>query len=138
VKSRYPETRLVELTNLGDESATVVDDTVLGLAATDVMAEFPIYVGVAYDNSDARHVPVAVSGVIAKLYLQGETPGSKADSMWDAFIERLRSLAKVTGRDRIVPVSSSVLTPTPERDGTETVRPDTDRPDFDDLIPDAP
>ncbi len=103
-----------------------------------MIAEFPVYVGKIYDGSDARHVPVAVSGVIAKLYLQGETPGTKADAMWDAFIERLKALAKVQGRDRIMPASTSVLTPTPERQGSETVRPDSDRPDFNDIIPDAP
>jgi len=138
VQARYPATRLVQLTNPGDESGTTLDATILGYAATDVQADFEIYAGVEYDGTDARHVSVAVEGVMAKLYQRTETPGSKADKLHDQYIERVRSLGKVTGRNRVTPTSSSVLTPTSEREGTETVRPDSDRPDFEDYVANAP
>lgn len=131
VKARYPDNRLKQLTNPGDESAAATDDTFLGYSVTDVEAEFEVYAGVAYDNSDARHVPVAVDGVIAKLYLRGETPGEKAQSLHDDYIERLRAVGKVTGRNRLKPQTSSQLTPTPEKDGTEVVRPWSDDANFD-------
>lgn len=140
VTARYPEPRLRQLTNGGTESASSINTTTLGYAATDVQADFKTYCGVAYDNSDARHVAVAVEGVIAKLYQRGEAPGSKANALHDAYIERLTALAKVTGRDRLKPTTKSVLTPTSEQqDSSQTVRPSFDDfGDFDRLIPDPP
>jgi len=135
VTSRYPASRLVQLTRQGSQSSTTVDTTVLGLAADDVEADFPIVCAVEYDNADPRHVAVAVEGVIAKLAIRTEAAGDFANALHDRYLKRLAALAKVTGRDRVTPRTKSVLTPTPERDGTETVRPDTDRPNFDDLVP---
>lgn len=139
VTGRYPATRLIQLTNAGDESASSIDTTVLGYAVTDTQADFKTYAGVAYDNSDARHVAVAVEGVIAKLYQRGESPGSKAESLHDAYIARLETLAQSMGRDRLLPKTKSPLTPTAEQQTTETVRPAFDDfGDFDRLIPDPP
>jgi hypothetical protein len=130
VQARYPANRLKQLTNPGDESASAVDTTFLGYSATDVEAEFEIYAGVTYDGTDARHVAVAVAGVIAKLYLRGEAPGEKAQSLHDDYLERLQALGKVTGRDRLKPQTTSQLTPTPERTGSEVVRPWSDDSTF--------
>jgi len=137
-QNRFPSNRLKQLTNPGNQAGSSVNTTLIDYAATDVEADFETYAGVEYDSADSRHVSVAVDGVLAKLYQRAETPGSKADGLHDAYIQRLRDLAKVTGRDRVVPKTTSVLTPTPERDGTETVRPDADRDDFGDLVPNAP
>ncbi|RKY16667.1 MAG: hypothetical protein DRQ55_17535 [Planctomycetota bacterium] len=138
VQARYPATRLVQLTNAGEENATVVDATILGLAATDASAEFQEIAGVAYDGSEAIHVRAAVKGVIALLYKWAEAPGTTADKLYEEFQQACESVARVTGRNRITPTTTSVLTPSDERQDQETVRPDTDRPNYDDLIPDPP
>ena len=135
VLKRYANnTVLQQLTNQGDESASSYDAGRLSTACTDVQADFLTYTATTYDNSDAQHVAVACQGVMAYLYIGAEAPGSAAQNRFDAYIERLRSLAKVTGRDRANIKSKSVLTPSSEQQGTETVRPDTDRPTFDDLV----
>ena len=140
VEARYPESTLIQLTNPNDQDASAVDATILGLAVTDVQADFLTYTATTYDNSEAQHVAVAVEGVVAKLNMRKEAAGDVAVSKHDKYIERLEILAQVTGRDRITPKSTSVLTPSSERvaGSTDPVRPDTDRPDYDDLIPDEP
>ena len=138
VKARYTSARLIQLTNRGDKSASTIDDTLLGKAVTDAEAEFQMIAGVAYDNTLAIHVAAGVKGVIALLYAWGENPGTGAEKMWDDFEKAAERAAMVTGRNRVKPTTSSVLTPTSERQLNETVRPDTDRPNYEDLIPDAP
>ena len=138
VIARYPASRLKQLTNPNDQAASTVDTTVLGYAVADVIADFLTYCATTFDVTDSRHVSVAVKGVVATLALQTEAAGGNAQTDFDKYLDRLKDLARVTGRDRITPRTKSVLTPTAERLGTETVRPDTDRPDYEDLIPDAP
>jgi len=138
VTSRYPGSRLVQLTNPNDQDASAVDATILGLACTDVEADFLTYTATAYDNSEAQHVAVAVEGVVAKLAQRTEASGEIADSQHEKYLDRLRALARVTGRDRIRPKTTSVLTVSSERIGTETVYPDTDRNAFEDFVPDPP
>jgi len=138
VTSRYPASRLKQLTNPNDQDATTVNATILALAAADVEADFKIYCATTYDNTDARHVAVAVDGVVAKLMGWTEAAGEGSIRRHDAYLDKLRALARVTGRDRISPKTLSPLTPTAEQEDTETVRPDTDRPNFEDLIPEAP
>lgn len=130
VTSRYPAVRLAQLTNPGDPTGTgSVDTTVLGLAATDVEADFEFEGGVNYDNTNARHVAIAVEGVIAKLEIRTENPGSKAVADHDRYIERLRQLR------RVLPKTKSTLSREAELEGE---RVDFDRRDFDGLVGDVP
>jgi len=138
VTSRYPAARLKQLTNPNNQAASTVNATILALAATDVEGEFPMYCAVTYDGTDARHVAVAVEGVIAKLAMRSEAAGDGANKLHDQWIDRMKALARVTGRNRIKPRTLSPLTPSDEQEDAETVRPDTDRPNFEDLIPEAP
>jgi len=107
VKARYATQKLVELTQRDSTSATTIDDTVLGYAITDISATFEVEAGVAYDNSDARHVAVATAGVIVLLQLWKRSTIQELDPEWQAWLTRLRSLGQVTGRNRIVMRSSS-------------------------------
>lgn len=126
VQSRYPSQILVNLTNPQSTTAATVNTTTLDLAATDVQADFKIHAGIAYDGTDARHVSVACEGVIAKLLER--TGHAKAGEREESYFRRLKALANVTGRDRILPTSGSPLTPsTPDPNVTH-------RPSFDDDI----
>lgn len=138
VQTRYSSARLIQLTGANDQDATAITAAKLSAASTDVQADFLIYCATTYDNSEPKHVAVAVAGVVAKLAMWADAAGSTAETLHDNYIQRLKDLAKVTGRDRVIPSTKSVLTPSAEQTGTETVRPDTDRDDFEDLLPDAP
>ena len=138
VTDRYGAQYLVNLTNPSDPSATTIDTGRLGEAADDAEADFAIYAGVAYNDTTATHITVAVEGVVAKLAIRTGTGGQFAKSSHEDYIARLRDLALVTGRDRIKPRSDSILQPSNEQVGDEIVRPEFDIRRFDDLIPDAP
>jgi hypothetical protein len=135
-KSRFSLERQIALTNPDLQTATTVDATRLTLACTDVQADFEIYAGTVYDGTDARHVSVAVEGVMLKL--MSRMAGTDPDEMREQWLKRLNSFALVTGRNRIVPATDSILTPTSEQRGTEEVRPDADRGYFDQFIPGPP
>lgn len=134
--NRYSSQRLINLTNPDLPTATSVDSTRLGLAADDVESDFHSIVGRSYDESAstaAQDIGVAVEGVIAKLMMRS-SGGEAARSAHEEFIERLKGLRK-----RIVPKSTSMLTPTEEDRGTgQTVRPHFDRAKFDKFVPEHP
>jgi hypothetical protein len=135
VQSRYPAQRLVELTNPGSITATTVNTTILGLAATDVEADFQIVAGIAYDGTDARHVKTAVEGVVLRL-MEWLAVGTKAaETIQGRWKQRLEDLAKVTGRDRPHFQTTSDLTPSEEVPSGETVRPKFDPEAFRGYVP---
>lgn len=135
-KNRVSLTRQVTLTNPDKPEATIVDSARLALAVLDVQADFEIYCGVVYSDTEARHVSVGVEGVEFKLMMR--MIGADPDAIRKAWIDRLQALARVTGRNRIVPTTDSVLTPSSEQKGTDPVRPDFDRERFDQFVPGAP
>lgn len=133
VKARYPEQKLIELTNKDDKTATTIDDTRLAVAITDTETAFETLVGLAYDDTDARHVRVAVRGVIVHLLNDSEL-GPLSDERYDHWRTMCEDLAKVTSRARILP---DILSTDPDYDEDEDEA-DFGRARFDDLIPGAP
>ena len=135
VTARVSAQRLIELTNHDERDATTINTTVLGLAADDAEQEFQQVVGQVFDEDDAGHVQAAVQGVVYYLLLYRATyteEMGRAEERWRHLIEQL---AKVRGRNRIVPASTSVLVPSDEqRDASESVRPDFDRENLDALV----
>jgi len=139
VQARYPSQVLIELTRRSSTDSTTLDTTstgVLQYACDDVQTgDFPTYVQVTYDASNRQHVAVACEGVLAKLKLWARDGSDGGKGEWDRWVARAQSLARVTGRDRILPTTTSELTPTPEVDGGEVVRPMFDQGDFDEYRP---
>lgn len=135
VTSRVPEQTLIDLTRQKDTNATTINVGLLTLACEDVTAEFSVYTNQTLDLTDARHIPVAVAGVLMTLreWLPARPEGIDKDR--ERWIERCRALARVTSRDRIRITSSSELTPSEEVTGTESVRPYFDREQNADFIP---
>ena len=138
VEDRYSDQYLINLTNPQNPSATTVNTALLILAATDVQGAFETYAQVVYDDTEAQHVEIGVSMVIAKLKMYSGQGGGDALAEHDRSIERLKDLSRVTSRARVTPRSKSELVPTNEQIGTETVRPLTDGRRFNDIIPSAP
>lgn len=139
VRVRYPEQTLVDLTRRRDTDGTTLDissTSILAAACDDIESgDFKLYVQTTYDSTNRMHVGVAVEGVLAKLKVWAREGADGGQGEWDRWVARAQALAKVTGRDRVLPVTTSELTPTPEVDGSEVVRPMFDQADFDDVRP---
>lgn len=144
VTARYGPEFLINLTNPQNPSATAVNATVLGAASDDVKGDIITYCGMTYDQMQLTTalskscISVAVEGVVAKLVLRTGAGGSAGSESHDAYITRLKALAKISGRDRVKPKTNSQLQPTPEQVGDEILRPIFDWTRFVDYIPNAP
>ena len=144
VQARYGTEFLVNLTNPQSPESTTVNDTKGEAAVTDVMGDIRTYCGIDYDLWVAANNPagpinsVAVDGVIAKLQVRTGAGGTASSESHAGYIDRLKAVARITGRDRVMPKTGSILVPSDEQIGNEVVRPDFDRRRFDDLIPNPP
>lgn len=136
VTDRHSTQYLIELTNPQNRNATTVNTTLLGFAADDVDALFDVYTGVAYDDSDAQHIAVAVQGVIA--FLLRRTGQATAQERIDEWVTSMRSLSRIEGRNRITPDSTTRMQPSADDRLTSTPRPAFDDRHFDSFIPKAP
>ena len=131
VRSRYSTQYLVNLTQPDDASATTEDTDRMDAAVADTQADFAVEGGLEYEAANTAHIVIGVEGVIVPL-LERTGRGEKTTrERYDRYIERLRSL-----RARILPGTTSKVTPTPERGNP--VRPIFDYPRFDGVNPDAP
>ena len=135
VTERFSAQFMVSITNPDDQDAASINTTLLGYAATDVEADFKVYAGIEYDETEDTHVSVAVQGVILKLQNRRSQGEPRSDDNW---IERLKALAMVTARDRISPVTDSILSPSDRSDETTPIRPIFDPDNFEDITPTTP
>jgi len=135
VTTRVPASRLIQLTNQGDRSASTVDSTRLAAAVADAEAEFYQLVGVVFDSSTAAHVPVGVAGVLYYLesWAAGETPATEGiRKRWHLACGRL---ARSLGADQ--PLIPQTLSPLEYDEDLPTRRPDNDRQAWGDVILDV-
>lgn len=123
VQARYPNQILVNLTRAGDSTATTVDSTKLGYAATDVEAYFKIWANSTYDDTNPRHVAVCVPAVVMVLQMYSAQTQDQYESLLGAIEKLMKDEAKIDARDRISVTTSSELTPSPENPSGGTVRP---------------
>jgi len=132
--ARISSQRIINLTNPDLPTATSADTTRLGLACDDVESDFSTYLGRSYDDDLPGDVSIGVDGVISKLMLRMASGGDTANKAHESYLERLKD-----HRKRVVPKTSSMLTPTAEDRGTgNTIRPHFDRRKFDDFTPGHP
>ena len=137
-QARYSNARALQLTNPDEANATLPDAARLQAAADDIQfGEFEQICGVAYDDTNPRHVAVAVLGVEWRLLkYQGLSAGSAVTAAFTTFNEAAERFAIAGGgRDRITPKSSSVLREIRE---SSTMAPDFARGNLDDVIPNLP
>lgn len=132
-QARYPAQKVIEWTNFGLPAPTTVNTTILELAVSDAIADFPTFTATEFDSTNAagllaQQTPVACVGVASYLKSYGDQ--GAGDKALAEYHRRLIELAKVTGRDRVLPTSSSNLVPSavPRNPGSLA------RPDFDDSI----
>ena len=110
VRKRYSAQRILTLTNPQRSGATAEDTGRMTEAVNDVLADFEIYAGTAYDDSPATnpdqytlHINIGVQGVIAKLRLRQDQAGRKEEREHEKWRDALRAFARVAARDRILP-----------------------------------
>ena len=116
VTARFSNQFLVNVSNPQNSAQTSIDTTRLGLACTDVEALFATHAGVTYSDSTASHVMAAVPAVIDVLRVYtGQVLWSQVE---ESIVSRLKSVALVTGRNRITPTTDSLLNPTQDTPGS--------------------
>lgn len=131
VTDRLSNDVLVSLTNAGaptGAAATTVNSTRLGVVCEDAAELFEDVVGVAYDDADASHYRPAVLAVHFLLLQYQGTQAEALELKRQEFEDAAEKLALTRGgRGRVLPQTTSELTPSDETpDGIE-VRPDFDR-----------
>lgn len=93
VQNRIPSTRLIELTNPRDSSATSIDTTVLGYAVTDITGDFELLSCETFSDSNPVHVAICVPAVVGKLYEYDGRMSPQHNESYDVFVakcDRLR------------------------------------------------
>lgn len=110
VQARIPETRLIQLTNINDDSATTVNTTILELAVDDTEADFKTYAMLDFDGTDARHIRLGIDGVLA--FLEANRGQDADQNRLAAWRDRCAEFAKTTSRARISPRVTPGLPPT--------------------------
>lgn len=135
VQARFPAQLLIDLTNPGKTGQSSIDTGRLGEVINDVEGDFQDTVGVSYDSTKKNHVKTAVRGVVARLRRYVGHIGVTDD--FDNYMEALGRLALVTGRNRVMPKSTSELTPSSEKvSSNDEIRPDFDREFMGNVVPD--
>jgi len=133
VQSRWSAQILINASNPQNSTSTTIDTTRLTNAETDVQAAFKVMAGVAYDDTDDRHVLYAVEGVLVRLLV---LTGQAQLETWTDWKKALKfELGKVTGRDRIAMSTRSKMRPTEEAPGA---KPMADMSAFGKLKPNTP
>jgi len=109
VEARVPATRLVQLTNINDDSATTTNQATLELAVTDTQADFKTYTRVVFDDTDPRHIRLGIDGVLAFLEAnRGQDADQKRLAAWR---DRCAEFATTTSGARVSPVVAPGLGP---------------------------
>lgn len=115
-----------------NSTATTPDTALETIADTDVVGEFKKR-GIEPDSTDDRHVTTAMAGVIGRLMFYTQSPGW--GEAWGSFKDDLKLLAESTSRDRIMPTTDGLLSPTLDTPGAI---PMFDRDNFKNYQPNPP
>lgn len=110
VTARISAERAIQLTNPNLSSATSVDATRLAKACADAESEFKVHVGQAFDLTDLDHVAAAVDLAILILMERGGAPTETGGRERTRVVDRLKALALIKGRNRIMPETAPVPT----------------------------
>lgn len=128
---------LRQITNHDNRGAGTVNATRLAKAAAAAEGQFPKYIQDDYDDTDEAHIDAGVLGAIAYLRMWSSVQG-KADSEFEKFHDSLERIAKTGKRKRMMPATSSHLTPSQPDQTQGEIRPDFDRQQDEDIQPESP
>ena len=108
-QARFSTQLRTNWSNPQNSTATTPNTTLETLADTDVVGEFKKR-GITADSTVDTHVTTAMSGMIARLMFYTQCPGW--GEAWGSFKDDLQLLAETTSRNRIMPTTDSLLSPT--------------------------
>lgn len=127
---------LKQITNHDAPAAVARNEARLDAAVADVLGIFLVEVGIAYDDTDAAHVPVGVDGVLSVLHSYSAITGRNATELRQRFERGLIRLATTRGSERrLLPSTSSKGTVSEQRDDRLV---DFDRNRWDGFVPRMP
>ncbi|KAF0137112.1 MAG: hypothetical protein FD152_678 [Xanthobacteraceae bacterium] len=135
VTERLSTARLTHLTRPEATATATPDTAILALACTDAAAEFALLAGLAYDETQAVHVAMAIQGVELVLSRYAGRIDEAWRLRWDSWTVACRALGATQARARLSPETTSALTPSTEVASGEERTPDFDRAEFSDIVP---
>ncbi len=125
LEQRLGNGRLIQLTNDRDtKGATTIDTVRQGHAIDDMKVDFKTYVQTVFDDTDDDHIRLGVRGV--EIILQIYKGTAKIGDLHKAWTEQLRAFSRIGPRARLIPETTSELTPADEVLSGEIKRPDSD------------
>lgn len=110
-QSRFPIQLRTNVSNPQNTTATTPNTTLETLAASDVVGRFQTICGVVYDSTLPNHVDSCINLVYIKLQCW---TGQVSPSEYEAAAGYLDTLKDTLGRDRLLPMTDSTLTVTPD------------------------
>jgi len=111
---RVANSFLVPLTNIGDTTATTVNDTVLDAGIADMQIDFKVETGITFDESLASHISAGIDGILWQLHRYTGMEAARSESIrqrWERSLSRIAAIGDGTneGADsRIMPSTTSV------------------------------
>lgn len=113
-QARFATQLRTNVSNPQNTAATTPNTTLETLAASDVTGRFQAICGVVYDSTDPQIVDACAQAVYVKLQVW---TGQVDPSAYEAITAYFETLKLVLGRDRLTPMTNSVLIETPEPTG---------------------
>lgn len=126
VKAAYVTEALLPITNIHDETATSINDTVGTEAARQLIGIWPSYAEVTFAIANEAHLMVAIEGTVAILQRRGGTSSATAKRQWDDVFGEggmLVRLKLTSPRGHLGPSSNSGVTQKAETVNGQRVRP---------------
>lgn len=109
--ARYSDARVRALTLADNQTGSAYDSTKLAQAATDAAEEFEDICGVELVDTNTKHITVGVLLMEALLLEWGTGQSAEAKAVREKAQKRAEQVAKVTGRNRVLPDTDSALEP---------------------------
>lgn len=125
LEQRLGDGRLVQLTNDRDaKGATTIDTVRQDHAIDDMKVDFKTYVQTVFVDTNDDHIRLGVRGV--EIILQIYKGTAKISDLHKTWTEQLKAFARIGPRARLIPETTSELTPADEITSGEIKRPDSD------------
>ena len=99
--ARYSASLILGLTNPDDRNASTINWDRLNLAADDVLGDFLVHCGIAFDETNDAHMSIGCTGVV--LHLRQRLGQAKLDDDERRYFQALKDLAQGQGgRQRVL------------------------------------
>lgn len=122
VTARLSSQYLTQITNPQAAGITVPDTDRIADACTDVEATFEIRGAGVFDATDAKHIAVAINGVVGTLLTWTGHSSEEAKSRLERFEDGLKMLRRVQHADKVSPTTARTGTALVDRFPRSAIR----------------